>query len=357
MITNNSNTVSTRFLTVIKRSLESHGIDSHQVFKKAGIAYENNSGRVKQQAISVVLNEAVKIVHDDAFAVKLVNYITPASSLLTVLAGSFDSLKTLFNISSHAYGETYINSIYPTLEDSKHVRMILDATESGEQYPLYTMDFVMIYIVKFFNNLLDDPLATPIFVKLERPEPVNVASFQEYFGCPIEFNAANNEICFDKRIYNLKNPQANTALSCATKSIIQNELKNITQVPLSKRTMSYIKYQLPEVLPKQEDWASCLHTNVRNMQRQLRLENTSFAEILKAERIKLAKKLIQDHVYSVAEIGNLLHFSDSSHFIKTFKLETGMTPTAYQTAQIIPEYSKCKTTLANIYGRKTEPWS
>jgi len=353
---NNSNTVSSHFLTVIKKGLKSQGIETHPLFSKAGIVDENTVSklvRVKQQDIDIILNESVRITEDDAFSVKLINHTAPASNLLTVLAGYCDSLRMLFNLTSQRYGETYTNSIYATLDESTHVRLIFETSVNTEKYPIFTIDFIMVYVVKFFSNLLDDPLATPIVVKLKRQEPRNLAAFKKYFCCPLEFNAVQNEICFDKRIYNLKNPLSNKTLASATKSIMEDELKSVTQIPLSKRTISYINSQLPEFFPKQEEWAKRLNMNTRNLQHQLKEENTSFNEILKGERVKMAKALLKNQIYSIAEISSQLHFSDSSHFIKVFKHETGITPKAYQ-SQNSSELRNHKTTLENIYNRRHE---
>jgi len=350
---NNSNTFSAHFLVVIKKGLESHGIETRPLFNKANIDDEEITKklvRVQQKAIDTILSEAVKITKDDAFPIKLMNHTAPASNLLTVLAGSCDTLRTLFNLTSQRYGETYTNSIYATLEESTQVRLIFETSVSSEQYPIYTIDFLLVYIVKFFSSLLDDALATPIVVRLKRQEPSNLATFRQYFCCPLEFNADKNEICFDKRIYDLENPLSNKTLTNATKSIMDDELKTLTQIPLSKRTISYIRNQLPELIPKQEEWADCLNISLRSLQRQLNTENTSFNEILKGERIELAKKLLHAQTYSVAEISSQLHFSDSSHFCKIFKQATGITPKAYQAINT-SELHASKTTLANIYGR------
>jgi len=348
---NNSNTISSHFLSVIKKGLDSYGIETRQLSKNANLFEQNVNNkvvRVKQHDINLILNEAVKLTQDDAFSVQLINHTSPGSNLLTVLAGSCDTVKMLFGLTSQRYNETYTNSVYATLEESTDVRLIFETSENTEQYPVYTIDFMLMYIVTFFRNLLDDPLATPTIVKLKRQEPSNLMAFKKYFNCPIEFGAAKNELCFDKHIYNLENPLSNKALTSATKSIMDDELKNVTQIPLSQRTISYIKHQLPELVPKQEDWAKRLNMSVRNLQRQLTIEKTCFNQILRGERVRIAKKYLKGHIYTVAEISSQLHFSDSSHFIKTFKQETGLTPKAYQ-ASNSPELETFRTNLAGLY--------
>jgi AraC-like DNA-binding protein len=329
----NSNTISSHFLSVIKKGLASYGIDTDQLAKNADLFDKKSSNqdlRIKQHDIDIILNEAVKLTQDDAFAIKLINHTSPGGNLLTVLAGSCDSVQMLFGLASQRYNETYTNSVYATLEESTDVRLIFETFENTTKYPTYTIDFMLMYIVTFFKNLLDDPLSTPTTVKLTRKEPRNLVKFNKYFNCPIEFNADKNEICFDKRIYNLHNPLSNKALTSATKSIMEDQLIHVTKIPLSQRTTSYIKHQLPELVPRQEDWAKRLNISVRTLRRQLTIEKTCFHQILRGERVDLAKKFLKEHTFSVAEISTQLHFSDSSHFIKTFKQETGVTPKAYQ---------------------------
>ncbi len=46
-------------------------------------------------------------------------------------------------------------------------------------------------------------------------------------------------------------------------------------------------------------------------------------------KIKEAKKLIRERMYSLTEISNMLHFSDPHYFSRVFKKETNMSPRAY----------------------------
>ena len=49
-------------------------------------------------------------------------------------------------------------------------------------------------------------------------------------------------------------------------------------------------------------------------------------EFIDSYRVSVAKKLIQENDYSIAEIAEMAGFYDSSHFIKTFKKYCGITP-------------------------------
>ena len=331
-ITNDGTTASC-FLMVIRRALEHNGVTALPVFRKARISediIQGKQSRILQGDIDRVLHEAVMLTKDDAFPIKLVEHTSPAANILTVLAASMDTVKTLFKISSLRYSESFTNSVYTTLDDSNDIRLIFETSAEAKDYPLYTIDFLIAYVVVFFRNLLDDPMADPIKIKLKRCVPVNLASFNKVFMCSVEFNSDVNEIHFNKGIYNLRNPLANKSVTFATKSILEEELKKVSQIPMAKRTASYINLQLPESIPNQEQWANSLHISVRNLQRQLQAEGTSFNEILKNERIKLSKMYLIDKNYTIAQISSQLNFSDSSHFSKTFKQVMGITPKDFQ---------------------------
>lgn len=55
-------------------------------------------------------------------------------------------------------------------------------------------------------------------------------------------------------------------------------------------------------------------------------------------RIAFARKLLQEQVFTVAQIGRMLGYSSPSYFITVFQRETGMSPKQYQTAQEKKEF-------------------
>lgn len=56
----------------------------------------------------------------------------------------------------------------------------------------------------------------------------------------------------------------------------------------------------------------------------------SFVEYLKSVRIHMAKKLLRESCMQIARVAFEVGFKDDKHFSKTFKIETGMTPTEYK---------------------------
>ncbi len=46
-------------------------------------------------------------------------------------------------------------------------------------------------------------------------------------------------------------------------------------------------------------------------------------------KMKKAKKLLQSNMYSIAEVAEILGYSDAGYFTKVFKKETGVLPSKY----------------------------
>lgn len=53
-------------------------------------------------------------------------------------------------------------------------------------------------------------------------------------------------------------------------------------------------------------------------------------QYIKLQRIDAAKKLLKNYDFSISEIARALNFSSESHFIKSFREETGNTPAQYR---------------------------
>lgn len=61
-----------------------------------------------------------------------------------------------------------------------------------------------------------------------------------------------------------------------------------------------------------------------------RKEGVSLMRYCRIEKLKVAKQLLRDSDYSIAEITAMLNFCSQSHFTQCFKKETGITPDIYR---------------------------
>jgi AraC-like DNA-binding protein len=78
--------------------------------------------------------------------------------------------------------------------------------------------------------------------------------------------------------------------------------------------------------------ASFLGVSTRTLQRRLREEGTTFAELLEEFRRKMSLHLLRDKSLAVYEVAFLLGYSDPSAFYRAFRRWCGSSPYEYRTA-------------------------
>jgi AraC-like DNA-binding protein len=87
---------------------------------------------------------------------------------------------------------------------------------------------------------------------------------------------------------------------------------------------------LPQGEPNESDVASRLATSVRNLQRRLADESTSYKEVLDDTRRQLARSYLAEARYSISEIAYLLGFGAASSFTRAFRRWEGTSPREFQ---------------------------
>ncbi len=77
----------------------------------------------------------------------------------------------------------------------------------------------------------------------------------------------------------------------------------------------------------------------------------SFVDYLKTVRISMAKKLLRDSCVQISRVAFEVGFKDDKHFSKTFKAETGMTPSEYKKNQNNKEKKKTEMKLTQYQNQ------
>mgnify|MGYP000095719879 FL=1 len=82
--------------------------------------------------------------------------------------------------------------------------------------------------------------------------------------------------------------------------------------------------------PTRENVASIMSISVSTLQRKLRVQQTSFKELLLETRQTMAHELLITHQRNVSDMAFLLGYQSSSQFFKAFKKWFGLTPLEYK---------------------------
>jgi AraC-like DNA-binding protein len=91
----------------------------------------------------------------------------------------------------------------------------------------------------------------------------------------------------------------------------------------------HIRQRCPDRSLQAADVASSLNISGRTLHRALAVGGDTFGTMLIQARVELALRMLQSPLFdrvTTAEIGRRAGFSDASHFVKTLRRCTGLTP-------------------------------
>ncbi len=313
----------------IKSCLDERGLDSAALFARAGLNLDRlaePAARYPLSATTRLWQLAIDASGDEALGLAVASHVR----------------QTTF----HALGYAVMAS--PNLLEAfsrmlRYFRVVSDAgalsferTPQGYCYRMLplpgqeqpsdaALDAFMAVVVRSCRALSGRDFS-PLQVNFRRPEPADATPWQRCFRAPLQFGQAQTEMLLDEQTLMAPLPWGNAELARHNDEILSRLLAQQQRESLPARVQALIAQSLKEGEPAQERIASELNLSLRQLQRKLRQDNTSFREILETTRRQLAERYLQDPHYSLGEIAWLLGFGESSSFLRAFKRWHGVSP-------------------------------
>lgn len=162
------------------------------------------------------------------------------------------------------------------------------------------------------------------------PQPSYVDQYREFFNCPLVFDAEVSQIIAPESCLNFKNKSYNRitedlALKLCDEMLDHQDAKRSL---VNKVHMALLRQ--PDNFPPVQSVAEELGMSERNLRRALKDLHTSYQDIFNNVRKGIAIRYLQDSSLAMEDIAQLIGFSDSSSFYRSFKQWTGKAPTAYR---------------------------
>jgi len=200
--------------------------------------------------------------------------------------------------------------------------------EAPELHPTQLTDEIaialMVQFLKLFMSGDDIHLHEVHFVN---PAPKNISIYEQYFHCKVRFDQPKTQLLIpvseafkplrtgDHTLQQLLLQQAQALLDKLPNSTqLDQRLQHAILTGLQKN-----QYQLDFIAEK-------LGLSVRQLQRHLQQQRTTFQERVQQVRFMLATEYLKDPHLSLQEIALLLCYSEQSAFQRAFKIWTGQTP-------------------------------
>lgn len=187
----------------------------------------------------------------------------------------------------------------------------------------------MATLVQFSREIASyEPDVKLVTFAYERPD--NTQYLEEYFGCEVEFGAEKNTIVYDLEEAKKRALGCNPMINQVHKKVLDQFLSRVDKENLTYTIINSITDHLSLGAPSQSDIAKQLGISLRNLQRKLNEQGTSYKEILENTRKRIAMEYIKQPHLSLGEIGYLVGFSSVANFNRAFKRWTNCTPGEYR---------------------------
>lgn len=172
---------------------------------------------------------------------------------------------------------------------------------------------------------------TPLRVRFRHRAPRSIAAHEQFFRCPLEFEAPHYEFELPIAVYRVTVESFNPALSAF---FVKHAEELLRQHGVDDTLQSRVRREIADQLPNGElslqRVARRLGMSERSLRRRLTEENASFSQLASEVRYERARTLLGSPRLSLGEIAFLLGFSDVSAFSRAFKGWSGVAPGQYR---------------------------
>lgn len=185
-------------------------------------------------------------------------------------------------------------------------------------------------------NIMEElcgPDFKPISAWFVRQPPENLEPYKDVFRSLLRFDSPTYGLEFSSSWLSRRLPPIDGEIAkLITARVKELERKEGYGFPDAVRRV--IQSSLAFNHAKASDLASMFGVHVRTYHRQLRSEGTSHQELLDQTRMETAFKLLEYTSRDVADIAELLGYSEPRSFIRAFTRWTAMTPARWRRKQL-----------------------
>jgi len=324
-------TTAVSIVSILGKVLDHYKMDKYAIAKQLGIdthiAYQPDD-RLSTVIIQKVWALTKKLTDDDSIGLTFAELIQPSALNGLGLAWiTSDTLKDSINRLIRFQKSLISSASYTLKENGNNYQIILSTTLEN---PVDVSIDASVASLLQMCRITYSPDLKAERVCISHPTPRNKKKFNDFFGVIVEFDMPETMIQFSKSIFDQKLVTANPELARMNDQIVIEHLKRFDKNNISLQVRSLIINKLNDGTPSQNKIASQLNLSLRNLQRKLKSENTSYKMILDNTRSELSKQYLRGSNRSIFEVGFLLGFSDPSNFTRAFKRWHGISPLEYR---------------------------
>ena len=190
------------------------------------------------------------------------------------------------------------------------------------------IEFVFAVAFKVLQAMTGEA-ATDWRVSFRHPRGMPPRRYRKYFACAIQFDAKRDCIEFPADLLDVPIDSADPDLKrLALRYLDQLERRHPSG--LARQVSELIRRQLPNGGSRIERIAATLGMHPKTLHRRLKLEDTTFEQLLDDVRRALASDYLTSSALPFSDVATLVGYSGQSTFIVACKRWFGVTPKAYR---------------------------
>lgn len=326
--------------------MQSRGVASGSVLQGSGITYEDlldpNFLVDLDQSQSVVAN-LLRLSGDQGIAFEMVNdtKLTDLGLLAYTMISSgttYDAAVVWQKYSSPLVGILVEHPALSSLQSCDGKRddfpMSLTAMAPLGSVSRFCIEEVLIILKKLGGELINEPLVASR-LELSYPSPPHRALYDEFFNCPIRFDAPQTRITF-KLSFDIPLRSKNAEVNAICLRQCNQITRQVTSgAPVIARLRSLLMRN-PELTATVDELARELGMSSRTLQRHLQTKGTNYRKLVNELRADLVGDYLRSGRMTQKEVGYTLGFEDTNSFRRAFKSWTGQTIQEYLASVTTP---------------------
>jgi AraC-like DNA-binding protein len=185
-------------------------------------------------------------------------------------------------------------------------------------------------ILQVLRTLCGSP-QSPLAVTLLGAAPARIEPYEAFFGCPVTFSHRTSSITFSRAL--LQQPLG--ARDRVLHGLLERQASaRLRAINPADRFLTGFQSALGRALdrgkPSLERVAADLAMSRATLQRRLHDRGMTFQQALDDTRFEMARMYLEDPRITLAEVAQLLSFSEQSAFTRAFRRWSGQTPRQFR---------------------------
>jgi len=318
---------------VLTRLMIQKGVASHLLFE--GTSFSES--KLESPDTLVSLNEYLTLITN---AKKYSDEPTLGLQLGEALGVTTHGMMGIAAMSCKTFGEAIetasryfvtrfpaISVAYEKLEHSNTFTLKDNANLGTNKQFIIESVFASIYTIAKF--LIGDN-AEYFITEFTTPPPTYLSNYEKIFGNNCRFERIENRMTCNAKLWPMPLKFFDPSMRKIAIDKCDAELQELKIKGGIRQQVKDALHQEKQGFPSIDTLARTLNLSPRTISRKLKLENTSFQEILDEERKCQAINYLTKTELSITQISHELNFSDSAYFSRAFKKWTGQLPSNFR---------------------------